>query len=59
MDKKINAAFLLGFIGDIIGFGNGLVEFNNSNRFSNDNFGDKFEQAGADYSNEIVFNLVY
>jgi ADP-ribosylglycohydrolase len=59
MDKKITAAFLLGFMGDIIGFGNGITEFNNSNRFSHDNFGDKFEQAGADYSNELVFNFIY
>jgi hypothetical protein len=59
MEKKITAAFLLGFMGDIIGFGNGITEFNNSNRFSHDNFGDKFEQAGADYSNELVFNFIY
>ena len=59
MDKKITAAFLLGFMGDIIGFGNGITEFNNSNRFSQDNFGEKFEQAGADYSNELVFNFIY
>ena len=59
MDKKITAAFLLGFMGDIIGFGNGITEFNNSNRFSHDNFGDKFEQAGADYSNELVFNFIH
>jgi ADP-ribosylglycohydrolase len=59
MEKKINAAFLLGFIGDIIGFGNGVNEFNNSNRFSQDNFGEKFEQAGADYSNELVFNFIH
>ena len=59
MDKKITSAFLLGFMGDIIGFGNGINEFNNSNRFSQDNFGDKFEQIGADYSNELVFNFMY
>jgi len=59
MDKKITDAFLLGFMGDIIGFGNGITEFNNSNRFSHDNFGDKFEQAGAEYSNELVFNFIY
>ena len=59
MEKKITAAFLLGFMGDIIGFGNGITEFNNSNRFSHDNFGDKFEQAGADYSNELVFNFIH
>ena len=59
MDKKITAAFLLGFMGDIIGFGNGINEFNNSNRFSHDNFGDKFVQAGADYSNELVFNFIH
>lgn len=58
MDNKINAAFILGCIGDIIGFGNGVIEFNASNRFSQDNYGDKFEQAGADYSNELVFNFI-
>jgi ADP-ribosylglycohydrolase len=58
MDKKINAAFVLSCIGDIIGFGNGYNEFNSSNRFSQDNYGDKFEQAGADYSNELVFTFL-
>lgn len=59
MDKKITSSFLLAFMGDIIGFGNGITEFNNSNRFSQDNFGDKFEQAGAEYSNDLVFNFIY
>jgi ADP-ribosylglycohydrolase len=58
MDKKISAAFILSCIGDIIGFGNGITEFNASNRFNQDNYGDKFEQAGADYSNELVFNFI-
>lgn len=58
MEKKINAAFVLSCIGDIIGFGNGITEFNSSNRFSQDNYGDKFDQAGADYSNELVFNFI-
>jgi len=58
MDKKISSAFILSCIGDIIGFGNGITEFNASNRFNQDNYGDKFEQAGADYSNELVFNFI-
>lgn len=58
MDKKITGAIVLSCIGDIIGFGNGTIEFNSSNRFSEDNYGDKFEQAGADYSNELVFNFI-
>jgi hypothetical protein len=58
MDKKITGAFILGCIGDIIGFGNGINEFNSSNHFSFDNYGEKFKQAGADYSNELVFNFI-
>jgi len=56
--KKILASFLLGVIGDVIGFANGLNEFNNSNRFSQDNYGDKFVQIGAEYSNELIFNFI-
>ena len=44
MDKKITGAFVLSCIGDIIGFGNGITEFNASNRFSQDNYGDNFQQ---------------
>ena len=58
IEKKILAAFLLGIMGDIIGFANGLHEFNNSNRFTQDQYGDKFIQIGADYSNELVFNFI-
>ena len=58
MDKKITAAFVLGCIGDIIGFGNGSNEFNQGNRFSEENYGDKFEAIGSEYSNELVFNFI-
>ncbi len=58
LDKKINAAFLLGVMGDMIGFGNGITEFNNNNQFTKDNFGDNFIISGADHSNELVFNFI-
>lgn len=58
LDKKINAAFLLGVMGDMIGFGNGKTEFNNNNQYTKDNFGDNFIISGGDYSNELVFNFI-
>lgn len=58
LDKKINAAFLLGVMGDMIGFGNGTTEFNGGNLFSEDNYGENFVKSGADYSSELVFNFI-
>lgn len=58
LEKKILAGFLLGIIGDMIGFGNGINEFNDSNSFSFDNYGNKFIQDGAEYSNTLVFNFI-
>ena len=58
LDKKINAALLLGVMGDMIGFGNGVTEFNEDNIFSEDNYGENFVKSGADYSSELVFNFI-
>jgi ADP-ribosylarginine hydrolase len=57
--NKIKYGLLLGVLGDTIGYGNGKTEFNNGNEFSIDNYGDKFEQLGAEYSNELVFNFIF
>jgi len=47
----IESAILLSMVGDMIGFGNGLIEFNNGNVF------DDLEGA-ADYSTDIVFSFI-
>ena len=54
---NISSAILLGMLGDIIGFGNGKIEFNNDNFFTKDNY-DNYEQTGADYSNQMVFDFI-
>lgn len=56
--EKIDSALNLSMIGDIIGFGNGYNEFNNNTFFDRNNF-DNFEEAGADYSNQMVFDFIY
>jgi ADP-ribosylarginine hydrolase len=58
LKNKILASILLGVMGDVIGFGNGLNEFNNNNRFTLDNSGDNFANIGSEYSNELVFNFI-
>jgi ADP-ribosylglycohydrolase len=56
---KIKASIILAAIGDMIGFGNGNNEFNNGTSFSKDNYGDKYVEAGADYTNDLVFSFIY
>ena len=56
---KIKSGIMLGVIGDVIGFGNGKIEFNDNNIFSFDNYGEQYKQMGADYTNTIIFDFIY
>lgn len=55
---NIENALLHAILGDIIGFGNGITEFNNGKIFSKENY-TNFVIEGANYSNELVFNFIY
>ena len=59
MKDKIKYGILLAAIGDMIGFGNGVTEFNGGSDFTEDNYGDKYEQIGSSYSDELVFNFIH
>jgi ADP-ribosylglycohydrolase len=56
--KKIESSILLGVIGDVIGFGNGSIEFNNNISFSRESNGDDFIEIGSQYSNTLVFEFI-
>ena len=56
--ENIDSAIFLSMVGDIIGFGNGFNEFNNNTFFTKDNF-DNYEEDGADYSSQMVFDFLY
>lgn len=57
-NEKIKAAFKLGILGDIIGYGNGQIEFNKGTVFSLETQGDNYEQIGAEYSSTIVYDFI-
>ena len=59
MESNIETGLFLGLLGDIIGYGNGFNEFNNNTYFTRDNFGENYEQIGAEYSNQMVFDFFY
>jgi ADP-ribosylglycohydrolase len=56
--SNIESAIFLSMLGDIVGFGNGVNEFNDNNSFSKDNYADYIE-AGSEYSNQMVFDFLY
>lgn len=57
--KNIESAIMLSMLGDMIGFGNGITEFNGGVIFNEENFPDDYEKTAADYSETLVFNFIY
>lgn len=57
--KKIKSAFTLGVLGDILGYGNGEVEFNKGTVFSLETQGENYEQMGAEYSGSLVYEFIH
>ena len=55
--KKFKACMVLAGLGDVIGFNNGIYEFNNSNDFSINTIGDNYIIEGSHYSNYIIFDF--
>ena len=51
-EKHIESAIMLSMLGDIIGFGNGIIEFNNKHIFDNSDI-----IGAGDYSLDIVFTF--
>jgi len=56
--KKFKACMVLAALGDVIGFNNGIYEFNNSNDFSINTIGDNYIVEGSHYSNYIIFDFI-
>jgi ADP-ribosylglycohydrolase len=56
--KKFKACMVLAGLGDVIGFNNGIYEFNNSNDFSINTIGDNYIIEGSHYSNYIIFDFI-
>lgn len=56
--KKFKACMVLAALGDVIGFNNGIYEFNNSNDFSINTIGDNYIIEGSHYSNYIIFDFI-
>jgi ADP-ribosylarginine hydrolase len=56
--KKYEACIILAALGDVIGFNNGIYEFNNSNEFSINTIGENFIDEGSNYSNYIIFDFI-
>jgi hypothetical protein len=56
--KKFKACMVLAGLGDVIGYNNGLYEFNNSSEFSINTIGDNFVIEGSNYSNIILFDFI-
>jgi ADP-ribosylglycohydrolase len=59
LDKnKFKACMILAGLGDVIGFNNGIYEFNNSNEFSINTIGNNYIDEGSNYSNYIIFDFI-
>jgi ADP-ribosylglycohydrolase len=56
--KKFKACMILAALGDVIGFNNGIYEFNNSNDFSINTIGDNYIIEGSHYTNYIIFDFI-
>ena len=56
--KKFKACMVLAALGDVIGFNNGIYEFNNSNDFSINTIGDNYIIEGSHYTNYIIFDFI-
>jgi hypothetical protein len=56
--KKFKACMILAGLGDVIGFNNGIYEFNNSNEFSINTIGNNYIDEGSNYSNYIIFDFI-
>lgn len=56
--KKFKACMILAGLGDVIGFNNGIYEFNNSNEFTINTIGNNFVEEGSNYSNYIIFDFI-
>jgi ADP-ribosylglycohydrolase len=56
--KKFKACIVLAALGDVIGFNNGIYEFNNSNDFSINTIGDNYIIEGSHYTNYIIFDFI-
>lgn len=58
MEEKYIACITLAALGDIIGYNNGLYEFNEYQNFSQEEWGENFIDIGTGYSNQIVFDFI-
>jgi ADP-ribosylglycohydrolase len=56
--KKFKACMILAGLGDVIGYNNGIYEFNNSNEFSTNTIGNNFIDEGSNYTNYIIFDFI-
>jgi ADP-ribosylglycohydrolase len=56
--KKFKACMILAALGDVIGFNNGIYEFNNSNDFSINTVGENYIIEGSHYTNYIIFDFI-
>lgn len=56
--KKFKACMVLAGLGDVIGYNNGIYEFNNSNEFTINTIGHNFVEEGSNYTNFIIFDFI-